>query len=67
MRYFVMDSRYTWVEVSRDVYATAGSNKGLIPNTATLNSESFVDVTVKNIGLDSLASLLQLMMNRKST
>lgn len=67
MRYFVMNASYAWVEVNADTYASAGRDPRLINNTATLNSEAFVDVNVRNIGLDSLAELSRLMQGPPDT
>lgn len=63
MRYFVMNSSYNWVEVISEVHASAGEDRNFLTNTATLNSEKFVDVNVRNIGLESLAELSRLMQS----
>ncbi len=57
MKYFVMLADYSWAEVCQHDFALAGSDDRFINNTATLNSESFVDINVRNIGLDSLTEL----------
>ena len=60
VKYFVMKSDYSWAEVTKEVYDTAGTDPNLITNTATLNSENFVDITVRNIGLAELAELFRI-------
>ncbi len=67
MRYFVMNNQYAWVEVKAEVYASADRDPRLINNTATLNSDKFVDVNVRSVGLDSLAELSRLMEGPPAT
>ena len=59
MRYFMMNSKYGWVEVSR--YEYDNPPESMINNKAWVNYDGLATVTVANIALCSLADLTRLL------